>query len=123
VNKALLACKTIEDYEKIETGFENKYGTIWQKLTGNGSNKKETWGMLFSTHLNRIEDKPPVEANVPPDDLQKSFDNLVDSADSWASYDFVADMLEKNPALDNQKNIDAVLELEHDLTERLGARE
>jgi len=123
VNKALGACKTNEEYRKIRDGFLKKYGNIYENFSGNPQNKRETWLALFGTHQDRILGNPPVPASQTPDDLQKSFDNLVDSADSWASYDFVADMLEKNPALDNQKNIDAVLELEHDLAERLGARE
>ena len=47
---------------------------------------------------------------------------MVDSADSWAVYDFAGNMLETNPALDNQKNIDALLELHQDLVQRLGER-
>jgi len=123
VNKALAACETKDDHQKTANAFTKKYGNIYDNFSGNPQNKGETWQTLFGTHLDRITGKPPVEASQTPEDLQKSFDNLVDSSDSWASYDFVADMLEKNPALDNQKNIDAVLSLEHDLAERLGARE
>lgn len=123
VKNALDKLNTLQQLANMEGKFEKKYGPdVWDQPSGNGSNKKETWRMLFAIYFKKLSGEPPVDANTTPDELQKNFENMVNTADSWATYDFVADMLEKNPALDNQRNIDSLLSLEHDLNERLGER-
>jgi len=123
VNKELLAIDNLPEYNEYATAFSGKHGDdIWSQPSGNGSNKKETWGQLFNNREKKLKGEPPVDAKTGPEELQGKFTTMLDTADSWATYDFVADMMEKNPALDNQKNIDALLNLEHDLNERLGEK-
>jgi len=63
VNKALLACETIEQFDKVQNGFKGKYGDIMNQPTGH---KDEFWARLFNTHSNRINKIPPVNANQTP---------------------------------------------------------
>lgn len=54
-NKALTACKTKEDYAAAKGTFVNDFGDdLWDTLSGNPSNKTETWKHLFSTHMKRV---------------------------------------------------------------------
>jgi hypothetical protein len=55
-NKHLTACKTKEEYEGVKVAkFVNEFGDyLWDTLTGNPSNKTETWKQLFSTHMKRV---------------------------------------------------------------------
>ena len=122
-NKKLGECKTLEDYQAVKSEFISLNGNnLWDSYTGHKTKKTETWKQLFGTHLDRINKKPPVEANQTPEDVQKQFDSMVDTADSWATYSFCVDMMEKNPKLETDQNHDKIISLESDLVERLGAR-
>lgn len=51
VDKALGACENHSQYTEVFDGFHNKYGDIWNQLTGND---EETWRDLFDFHADRI---------------------------------------------------------------------
>jgi len=123
VNKTLSQFDDIEKFKSYSINFQLEHGSgVWELSSGKQGNKNETWAQCFASHRDRINKVPPVDAKQTPDELQKQFNTMVDTCDSWSTYDFCADMMEKNPAIDNQRSIDALLDLEKDLTERLGQR-
>ena len=105
VNKALLACKTMEDIPKIGAPFEKKYGKdIWFQPTGNPQNKAETWTMLFATHTKRVNGIPPVDANTSPDELQAEFDSMTSKCNDRETLMLIQTGVERQKALQTDAN-------------------
>jgi len=77
VNKALAECKTQEEIEKLSTGFIKKYGiNVMSLLSGKQGDKEEQWHQVFTTHRNRVNGVPPVDANKSPNEYQIEWDTL-----------------------------------------------
>ena len=96
---------------------------MFDNLSGHPTKKDETFQQLFQVHKDRVTGAPPLDVTMGPDALQKEFDEAIQNpGDDWTKYNHCADIIDKNTFMDNQKNIDALLGLEADLNERLGAQ-
>jgi len=124
VAKQLLECETIEQYLVEYNKFLNKYSPEAFNLPSGKRKSNETWTDLFTMAYNRLKGVPPVNANETPEDiLQADFDRMIDGpGDDWIVYTQCSDLIENNQILDNQTNIDKLLSLESELTERIGPR-
>ena len=104
VNKALGECETIEEFNKLEKAFNKKYGHIMGELTGNGSNKKETWMNLFYTHNSRIAGVPPVDAKTGPAELQTQWDQQASTCKDAETLRILEDQVNQQRSLDTEAN-------------------
>ena len=112
VNDALLKLKTEESFMEMQVAFEKKYGNIWEEWSGNPMNKSETWTNVFSTHLNRVTGKPPVDASGSK--LQEAFEILCNDCASFEDFAKADRFLTDNPAIHCEENIKLLAEIEGD---------
>lgn len=102
VNDALLKLKTEESFMEMQVAFEKKYGNIWEEWSGNPMNKSETWTNVFSTHLNRVTGKPPVDASGTL--VQETFEQMCNDCTSVSDVQAIESYLEEHKSLHCQEN-------------------
>lgn len=107
VNDALLKLKTEESFMEMQVAFEKKYGNIWEEWSGNPMNKSETWTNVFSTHLNRVTGKPPVDASGTL--VQETFEQMCNDCTSVSDVQAIESYLEEHKSLHCQENTDLLL--------------
>jgi len=112
VNKVLSVMEELQEFTEYAKAFSSDYGPIWENLSGNGGNKKETWGQLFKTHKDRIEKVPPVNANQSPDDLQKEWETTASTCQDKETLEMLEKQVDLNKALQTDSNF-KVLESLH----------
>jgi len=104
LNKALTACKTPQDYDKVLKGFNTKYPGAFELLSGHPTNKSEVWSQLFRVHFDRITGNPPVDANTSPDELQAEWSIAASTCQDKETMDMLETQVNQNKALAKPDN-------------------
>lgn len=72
VNKELLECKTLDQFEAYKNEFCFEHGTkSLNSLSGKQGNNTETWDELFEQHRKRVNGENPFNANKTPEGYEE----------------------------------------------------
>jgi len=111
VKNALEKLETLKKLADAEAKFEKKYGPdALDQLSGNGSNKAETWRMLFHIFFKKLNGDPPVDTTGATE-LQEEFDGMTNQCSDRNTLLLIEEGLNRNVALqtdENQKTLETL---------------